>query len=105
VGFDRYLDRLSSDFVTEFYPAGPLDSDGISLMLGYANESPSTVLLDVHPETDFTSSGIKVAGDGGNYADARLRLGETVTLELLGLEITYEGRTADGGVLVRVTYL
>jgi len=105
VGFDRYLERLSSDFVTEFYPAGPLDDDGISLMLGYANESPSTVLMDVHPETEFTSSGIKVAGDGGKYADARLRLGETVTLDSLGLEVTYEGRTSDGGVMVTVTYL
>lgn len=105
VGFDRYLERLSSDFVTEFFPAGPLDDDGISLMLGYANESDSTVLMDVHPDTEFTSSGIKVSGDGGKYADARLRLGETVTLEVLGLEVTYEGRTMDGGVMVRVTYL
>jgi len=105
VGFDRYLERLSSDFVTEFFPAGPLDHDGISLMLGYANESDSTVLLDVHPDTEFTASGIKVSGDGGKYADARLRLGETVTLETLGLEVTYEGRTTDGGVMVRVTYL
>ncbi|HEY6728551.1 MAG TPA: hypothetical protein VI197_31285 [Polyangiaceae bacterium] len=105
IGFDRYLERLSSDFVTEFFPAGPLDHDGISLMLGYANESDSTVLMDVHPDTEFTSSGIKVSGDGGKYADARLRLGETVTLEVLGLEVTYEGRTTDGGVMVRVTYL
>lgn len=105
LGFDRYLERLSSDFVTEFYPAGPLDDDGISLMLGYANESDSTVLMDVHPDTAFTSSGIKVAGDGGKYADARLRLGETVTLDVLGIEVTYEGRTMDGGVMVRVTYL
>lgn len=35
----------------------------------------------------------------------RLRLGETVTLETLGLEVTYEGRTTDGGVMVRVTHL
>ena len=55
--------------------------------------------------TEFTGSGIKVAGDGGRYADARLRLGESVTLELLGVEITYEGQSADGGVIVRVTYL
>lgn len=105
VGFDRYLDRLASDFVTEFYPDGPLDSDGINLMLGYANESPSTVLLDAHPLTEYTGSGIKYSGDGGKYADARVGLGETVTIEPLGLAITYEGKSEDGGAYVRVDYL
>lgn len=101
-GFDRYLDRLTTDFVLEFFPDGPLDSDGVTLSLGYANETDSSVLLDAHPETYFTQSGIKVAGDGGKYADARLRRGETADLDLVGLHVTYEGNSADGAAHVRI---
>jgi hypothetical protein len=101
-GFDRYIDRLTTDFVTEFFPDGPLDSDGVTLSLGYANETDSSVLLDAHPETSFTQSGIKVAGDGGKYADARLRRGETADLSVVGLRVTYEGNSADGAAHVRI---
>jgi hypothetical protein len=104
-GFDRYIDRLAGDFVTEFLPDGPIDSDGITILLGYATETDSTVLLDAHPETAYSTSGIKISGDAGKYADARIRVGETLVLDALGVSITYAGKSGDGGAFVQVDYL
>lgn len=108
LGFDRYLSRLdgTDGYLNRFKPEGSVRSDGVLVSLGYENpDVDTTVLLDAHPTSSYNeASGIKAAGNTGKFADAILAVGETLDLSSMGLSITTEALTDDGGVVVRVEY-
>jgi hypothetical protein len=81
-------------------------SDGVLVSLGYENpDVDTTVLLDAHPTTSYNeAAGVMKAGNTGKFADALLAVGETLDLSSMGVSITTEALTDDGGVVVRVDY-
>ena len=105
MGFDRYLERLGTDWLDRFKTDGPVSADGVLVSLGYANfdETDSTLLLDTHPTSSFTSAGIIMSGNVGRMSDATLLVGETFSIESQGITIKVKETTSDGGVVVEVT--
>jgi hypothetical protein len=108
LGFDRYLSRLdgTDGYLARFKPEGSVRSDGVLVSLGYENpDVDTTVLLDAHPTTSYNeAAGVMKAGNTGKFADALLAVGETLDLSSMGVSITTEALTDDGGVVVRVDY-
>lgn len=103
LGFDRYLDRLGTDWLDRFKTDGPVSAEGVLVSLGYANDSDSTLLLDTHPTTSFTGAGIVMSGNMGRMSDATLLVGETFSIQDQGIAIKVKELTGDGGVVVEVT--
>jgi hypothetical protein len=108
LGFDRYLSRLdgTDGYLARFKPEGTVRSDGVLVSLGYDDPMVDTSLvLDAHPTSSYDETdGIKEAGNPGKFADAILAVGETLDLSSMGVSITTEALTDDGGVVVRVDY-
>jgi hypothetical protein len=104
MGFDRYLERLGTDWLDRFKNDGPVSANGVLVSLGYADaETDSTLLLDTHPTSSFTSAGIVMSGNVGRMSDATLLVGETFTIDSQGITIKVKETTSDGGVVVEVT--
>jgi hypothetical protein len=105
-GFDRYLDRLQSSWLTPFKADGPVREDGVLVTLGYQDTTiDATVLLDMHPTSSYVSTtGIEVAGNVGKFSDAMLYVGESYSFAGQSITLATQGLTSDGGIKVHVDY-
>jgi hypothetical protein len=106
LGFDRYLDRLGTDYLNRYKDDGPVRSDGVLVSLGYSDaQTQSTLQLDMHPGTPFNpSNGTLTPGNIGRMADATLLVGETFSMTEQSITVKVESLTDDGGIVVNVTY-
>jgi hypothetical protein len=105
-GFDRYLDRLQSNWLAPFKTDGPVREDGVLVTLGYQDTSTNaTVLLDMHPTSSYVSTaGIEEAGNVGKFSDAMLYVGESYQFAGQSITLATKSLTSDGGIIVHVDY-
>jgi hypothetical protein len=106
LGFDRYLDRLTTSWLAPFKTDGPVREDGVLVMLGYQNTATTaTDLLDMHPASSYVATtGIVTAGNVGKFADAMLYVGESYAFAGQSISIATQALTSDNGVSVHVDY-
>jgi hypothetical protein len=106
LGFDRYLDRLTSSWLTPFKTDGPLREDGVMITLGYQDRTTTaTDLLDMHPTSSYVATaGIVTNGNVGKFADALLYVGESYAFAGQSIQITTGALTSDNGITVHVDY-
>ena len=106
LGFDRYLDRLGTSWLSRFKTDGPVREDGVLVTLGYQNAATTaTALLDLHPATSYVANaGIVIPGNVGKFSDAMLYVGETYEFVGQSIKITTQGLSRDNGVQVHVDY-
>ncbi len=106
LGFDRYLDRLQTSWLTPFKTDGPVREDGVLVTLGYQDTTTTaTALLDMHPASSYVATtGIEVAGNVGKFSDAMLYVGESYPFAGQTITLRTQGLTSDGGIKVHVDY-
>jgi hypothetical protein len=106
LGFDRYLDRLTTSWLTRFKTDGPLREDGVMITLGYQDRTTTgTDLLDMHPASSFVATaGIVTPGNVGKFADSLLYVGESYEFAGQSIKITTGALTGDNGIAVHVDY-
>lgn len=91
IQYDELLNRLDDkSYFKRFYTdSKAIQKNGVLVSLDYLDETvQSTVLLDMNPTTSFSKQGRRMPGNTGKFADSILPIGETKSIDDLGIKIS-----------------